>query len=146
MEDSKKCSSKEHTNINAISFCQICTINMCNKCEKIHGNLCPHHQIYKLNQNLDEIFNGICKEKNHLIKLEYYCKDHNQLCCAACLCKIKDEYYGQHKDCEVCSILDIKEEKKKKFEENIKYLNELYRTLEQSSKDLKILSGVYLQI
>ena len=127
--ENKKCTSKEHSDIIAISFCQICDIYMCNKCEKIHNNLCSHHQTYNLNNNIDEIFNGICQEKKHSIELEYYCKNHNKLCCAACLCKIKSEKNGQHKDCDVCLLNDIKEEKKKKFEENIKYLNELFGSL-----------------
>ena len=132
-----KCTSKEHADVNAISFCQICDIYMCNTCEKIHNNLCFHHITYKLNNNIDEVFNGICQEKKHSIELEYYCKNHNKLCCAACLCKIKGERNGQHKDCDVCPIIDIKEEKKKKFAENIKFLNELFSTLEQSNKELK---------
>ena len=41
----------------------------------------------------------------------------------------KSEKNGQHKDCDVCLLNDIKEEKKKKFEENIKYLNELFGSL-----------------
>ncbi len=137
--ENKKCTSKEHSDIIAISFCQICDIYMCNKCEKIHNNLCSHHQTYNLNNNIDEIFNGICQEKKHFDELEYYCKNHNKLCCAACLCKIKSEKNGQHKDCDVCLLIDIKEEKKKKFEENIKYLNELFGSLEKFNNELKLL-------
>ena len=54
----------------------------------------------------------------------FYCKNHNKLCCAACLSKMKVNGYGQHFNCEVCLIKDIKKEKKNKLKENIKYLEE----------------------
>ena len=48
MENGKfYCSSKDHENVQAISFCQKCEIYMCNKCELIHSKLCKNHQIYK---------------------------------------------------------------------------------------------------
>ena len=50
--------------------------------------------------------------KRKIIQLSYFCKDHNQLCCAACIAKINKNGDGQHHDCDVCSIEDIKEEKK----------------------------------
>ena len=111
MEVKIKCSSEEHKEINAISFCPECKIYMCNKCENIHSSFFKNYQFYKLN-NEDEIFTGYCKEKNHQIKLEFFCKDHNQLCCAACIAKLKEKGCGLHKDCEVCVIENIKKEKK----------------------------------
>ena len=63
------------------------------------------------NDNQD-IFTGYCKEKNHLEILKFFCKTHNILCCASCLCKIKNNKYGQHSNCDVCILNDIKEEKK----------------------------------
>ena len=71
---------------------------------------------------MNEIFKNICKEENHPNKLEYYCKNHNELCCANCITKIKGKGNGQHKDCEVYFIENIKEERKNKLKENIKYL------------------------
>ena len=71
-----------------------------------------------------EIFTGLCQEQSHKNKLEYYCKNHNKLCCVACLCKIKGKGNGQHSDCKVCYIEEIKEEKMRKLNENIKYLKE----------------------
>ena len=88
------CSAKEHENIKAISYCKKCEIYMCNKCEVIHSKLCQNHQIFKLDKNLNEIFTGYCQEKNHNEKLEFYCKSHSKLCCASCLCKIKDKGKG----------------------------------------------------
>ena len=61
---------------------------MCNKCEKFHLKLFSDHQIYNLDKQIDEIFTGFCKESNHPNRLEFFCKNHNTLCCAACLCKI----------------------------------------------------------
>jgi len=88
------CSAKEHENIKAISYCKKCEIYMCNKCEVIHSKLYQNHQIFKLDKNLNEIFTGYCQEKNHNEKLEFYCKSHSKLCCASCLCKIKDKGKG----------------------------------------------------
>ena len=59
------------------------------------------------------------------MKLNYFCKTHNKLCCAACIAKIKGKGAGQHVDCDVCYIEEIKEEKKKGINDNIKLLEEL---------------------
>ena len=72
------------------------------------------------------------------MKLEYFCRNHNQLCCAGCIAKIKKEKNGMHKDCDVCIIEEIKDEKKNKIKENIKYLENLSKTLEQSINSLNI--------
>ena len=136
MKAQKKCFSEEHKEINAISFCPECKIYMCNKCENYHKPFFKNHQIYKLN-NEDEIFTGYCKEKNHQIKLEFFCKDHNQLCCAACIAKLKEKGCGLHKDCEVCVIENIKEEKKNKLKENIKCLEDLENKFNQEMNKLK---------
>ena len=65
--DMKKCTSKEHNEANAISFCQICDIYLCNKCEKIHRNLCSHHIKYNISYKRGEVFNGNCQEKKQKI-------------------------------------------------------------------------------
>ena len=137
MEDKKKkCSKIEHKDIDAISYCQECKIYICNKCSNFHQELFNTHQINILDNN-QEIFIDICKEKNHPLKLEFYCKNHNQLCCAACLTKVETKGYGQHKDCEICIIEEIKEEKKNKLKDNIKYLEDLSKNLNNSIKELK---------
>ena len=102
MQD-KKCSLKEHEEINAIKYCQECRINMCNKCLEFHSKLFKDHHQYNLNNPFDDIFTGICKNKNHTI-LEYYCENHNQLCCAACIAKIKEQGNGEHNECTVTNI------------------------------------------
>ena len=130
MEAQKKCSCKKHSELNAISFCPECDIYLCNKCVNSHSELLESHQIYNLDKNIEEIFNGKCKEFNHKMELEYFCETHNKLCCAACLSKIKDKENGKHHDCNVCFINDIEEEKKDIFYENFKYLEEFSDKIE----------------
>ena len=138
MENQKKCSSRKHKDINAIFYCQECNIFMCNKFINLHDALLDFHHRYNLNeQNINEIFTGICKEPKHKKELDYFCKNHNQLCCVACLCKIKCEGKGQHNDCNVCVIKEIENEKKNKLKENIKCLEDLSNTLEQKINELK---------
>ena len=121
----KKCSSKEHENIDAINFCPECNVFICKKCENFHSKLCQKHHPYTLDKDKKEIFTGYCLEENHINELEYFCKTHNQLCCASCIVKIKRKGKGQHTDCNVCNIEDIKEEKQQKFQENLKFLENL---------------------
>ena len=59
------------------------------------------------------------------------------MCCAACLCKIKENGHGQHFYCYVCSVNKIKEEKKNKLLENIKYLEQYSGNIEDSLNKLK---------
>ena len=140
MENEKiKCTSKEHEKIDAINFCQECKIYMCNKCEGYHSILFKNHHNYSINSDIKEIFTGFCKENGHSEKLKYFCKDHNILCCSSCLCKIKNKGDGQHSDCNVCIIEDIKEEKKSKLKENIITLENLSNTFNQSINELKII-------
>ena len=135
----KKCSLKKHSEIDAINFCKECRIYLCNKCKNLHSELFELHHLYNLDKDINEIFTGLCKEKRHDIELIYFCKKHNQLCCLGCISRIKDEIYGQHKDCDVCLIKDIKDIKKNKLKENIKCLEDLSNKLEQSINELKIL-------
>ena len=136
MDIQKKCSFEEHKEIEANTICPECKIYMCNKCENHHSSLFKNHHPYHLNKE-DEIFTGFCKEKNHTMKLEYFCKDHNQLCCAACIAKINEKGDGQHKDCDVCGLEKIKDEKKNKLKENIKCLEDLENKFNENMKELK---------
>ena len=137
MEDKKKCSHKKHSESNAVSYCIECNLYLCNKCKNNHLEYLENHHINNLDKNKQEIFTGLCQEINHKIKLLFYCKNHNKLCCAACLCKIKKKGNGQHSECEVCDIEEIKEEKKSKLNENIKYLEESSKNIEESIDKLK---------
>ena len=136
-EQIKKCSLKSHNKYNAVFLCQTCKLYLCEKCLFYHSELFEEHKLIKIEIDINKAFTGICKEKKHNIELEYFCKDHNILCCAACISKIKSKGYGAHKDCQIFNIEEIKEEKKNKLKENIIYLEELSKTLEQSIKELK---------
>ena len=116
----KKCSSKQHGELDSIKYCQECNVYMCNKCEKFHSELLQDHHLFNSDINIDEIFTGFCKEKKHKNELEYFCKSNNKLWCSSCISKIKSKGNGEHKDCDVCNIEDIKNEKKDKLKENIK--------------------------
>ena len=84
-------------------------------------------------------FTGFCKVENHTNKLEYYCKDHLQLCCVACISPIKGKGNGQHSNCNICFIEDIVEDKKSKLEENIEHLEYLSKKLDSSINQIKII-------
>ena len=133
----QKCSLNEHNDVDAIFYCQECRIYMCNECEKTHSGLLKNHHFYEINKNINEIFTGLCTEPNHSMNLDYYCKTHNKLCCAACISKIRCKGNGKHKNCKVFYISKIKNKKKNKLEENIKSLKELSIKLEPSIKELK---------
>ena len=138
IRNNNKCSLFEHKEKDAILYCQECQILMCNKCDKNHSSLFKSHHKYELvNINIKTIFTGFCKEENHLEKLEFFCQNHNTLCCSSCLCKIKKKNKGQHSDCNVCIIEDIKDEKKNKLNDNFKYLENLSKNIEESINDLK---------
>ena len=135
-EKNKKCSFNEHKNIDAIYYCQDCKIYICNKCFNYHKGLLENHHTFNLD-NKDESFIDICQEKNHSNKLEFYCRNHNKLCCVACIANIEVNGYGKHKDCKICTLENIKEEKKNKLKENIKYLEDISINLNNSIKELK---------
>ena len=136
-KETYKCSLSDHSKIEAVFFCQECRIFMCNKCEKSHSDIFKNHHLFKLDKDINDIFTGFCKEKEHLEKLLYFCKTHNKLCCASCITKIKDERNGQYTDCDIYIIKDIENEKKNKLKENIKCLENLSKSLEESINKLK---------
>ena len=141
MESQKeKCSNKQHKELEAISYCQECKIYMCNKCIAHHKGLFDNHNEYNIDKNLKEIFIGICQEKNHTNKLEYFCLTHNKLCCANCITKKQGHGNGQHAECYICFVEEIKEEKKNKLNENIKHLEDLSKNLENTLKELNLIS------
>ena len=138
METQKnKCTFKEHKEIDAISYCQECQIYMCNKCLNYHKGLFEIHHLINADENITNIFNGYCTEKNHPNKLNYFCKNHNKLCCAACIAKINEKGDGQHKECNVCIIENIVEEKKNNLKNNINNLENLYNGLEKSIDEIQ---------
>ena len=132
-----KCSFEDHKNIDAIRYCQECNAYFCNKCEKVHSGLLKNHHTFPLDKDIDEFFTGFCKEKNHPCELNYFCKDHNKLCCTCCIAKIKTRENGKHNDCNVCDINDICDEKKKNLSNNIKNLENLSNLFQSLINDLK---------
>ena len=151
---SKKCSFEEHKDIDAISYCSKCDIYVCDKCKDYHNNLIKrNHKLINLfnNENNGEDIE-ICLEQNHQEKLEYFCRTHNQLCCRACVTKIKGLGNGQHSECDICFIKDISEEKKKILKQNMTHLknnrasfdslinklNEAYKEITDKKENLKI--------
>ena len=136
-----KCYNEDHPNTDAIYYCIECKISMCNKCESFHSKLFKNHNKINLDKNKDvsEIFTGFCKEKNHFDKLDYYCKNHNKLCCAGCISKLKIKDKGQHSDCEICSLEDIKESKEKLLKENILNLEKLSKDVDKLINEMKVL-------
>jgi len=103
----------------------------------MHTEYLETHHLINLDKSNQEIFSGLCQEVGHKDKLEYFCKNHNKLCCSACISKIKENGKGEHHDCEICSIKEIKEEKKNKLNENLKNLEEYSKNIEGSIKELK---------
>ncbi len=132
MEKRQKCSIKTHKDLDAIVYCEQCKIFMCNKCLIHHKELFENHQLINLDKNNNEIFIDLCKKIGHEKKFEFFCKTHNKLCCIGCITKIQEKGYGQHKDCDICIIENIKEEKKSKLNENMKSLKELTNDLEKN--------------
>ena len=137
--ESIKCTLKKHNSIDAVSFCQDCKLYMCNKCCNHHSELFEKdiHTIINIDKDKDYFFSGYCNEEKHKDELEYFCQTHNVLCCASCLSVIKSKGNGNHKDCKVCNIEEIKDEKKNKLNENIDYLDNLSKKLEENIKNLK---------
>ena len=132
-----KCSKKGHIEIDAISYCQECNKYFCNKCQNMHTELMEDHKIIKLNQK-NEVFIDFCKQPNHnKNKLEFFCKDHNTLCCVACVTKVKKEGYGRHSECNICHLEDIKDEKKDMLKDNINRLEDLSNQMEKAINELK---------
>ena len=137
MSEQRKCSLKKHSDINALLFCQECNIYMCNKCNNYHSELHENHNLCEIGK--EKINTGLCKEENHKAELLFYCKNHNKLCCAICISKIKGDKYGQHTDCDVCMIEKIADEKINNLDENIKYLEDIALTIDKKMNELKII-------
>ena len=128
----EKCSLKKHNEIDAISYCQDCNKYMCQKCHYHHFELFENHDLKLLTK-----FIGLCPEENHTDNLDYFCKNHNKLCCAACISKIQSKGNGLHKDCDICNVEDIKEEKSQTLKDNIKSLENLSNQFDSIMEELK---------
>ena len=135
MESSiKRCSTKSHWNKKATKFCLTCNKPFCEICAASHNKCDRKHELFSIESDANLSFTNTCKEGNHPNKLDYFCKTHNNLCCAACLCKIKAKGDGQHTECNACHISEIKEEKKIILKNNIKILKELSLNIKKMLK------------
>ena len=138
------CSSKNHENIRAYCFCEQCQIFMCRKCDNYHSQLFKNHHIYNSNEeilNMNEDYKIVFRENDN--KIEYYCNRHNELCCRSCITKNKDINSGKHSKCEIYLIEDNIESKKNKLKENIKFLENISKTINQSiNKYLSIIDKI----
>ena len=137
MENNKYIKCSNHKDLEAIYNCHECEINMCSKCSNSHSQIFVNHNLEKLTIENNETFDGFCSEKNHNLELEFFCITHNQLCCAACLCKIKNKGKGQHNECNVCNIEEIKNNKKNELNKNIKILEDFSKIIEKIISELK---------
>ena len=139
MEIQKKCCSFQgHEKIISSIYCINCKVFMCTKCELFHSKLLPNHKIFKTdNMNIEDIPQELCQQEKHNIEFQYFCKNHNILCCAKCITKIKNKENGIHKDCDICTIEEIKSEKLTKLNQNINNLELLSKNLEKSINKLK---------
>ena len=100
-----------------------------------HSDLFENHINFELGKQIINI--GLCQEKEHKTEFKFYCKNHNKLCCAICISKIKGDEYGQHTDCEVYKIEEIADEKIKSLKDNIKYLEDISLNIENSMDELQ---------
>ena len=134
----KKCSSNKHKDIDAISYCKNCKLYLCNKCRNMHSEFYDNHNLIMLDKDPYNIFTNECSLENHdKLELNYFCKDHNILCCAYCVNKINNNGYGEHFECDFCHINDIKEEKENKLRENIILLEDLSKNIDNMINELK---------
>lgn len=130
----EKCSN--HKEIDAIIYCQECNMNLCNKCKQHHSELFKSHSENILDKD-SNILSKYCRDEHHNVEFEYFCKTHNQLCCAKCISKFVQKGSGKHSKCDLCIIEEIKDKKKEILNENIKVLEELSKNLNNSIDDLK---------
>ena len=95
-----------------------------------------HHQ-YTLTTS-ENNFSDYCKEPNHsAMKLQYFCKTHNQLCCLFCIKKSNLEGDGKHENCIISNTIFIEKEKHEKLIENINYLENIEKNILESIKGIK---------
>ena len=131
-----KCYYNEHSEQTATNYCFRCKKFLCDTCSTSHYDTNPKHNLFSVDKDLKLNFTGFCTEPNHPNKLEYYCSTHNHLICAACLCKIKEKGDGQHLECKAYHIGEIKKEKKKKLNGNIKLLKKYSLNMKKITEDI----------
>ena len=133
----KKCQSKSHAPKKAVKYCLNCNKYLCEICAASHNKSDRKHELFSIEKEMKLNIAGTCTEPNHPNKLNYYCLTHNNLCCAACLCKIKEIGDGQHTECNACFIGKIKDKKKKKLYDNLNFLEDFSQNIKKVLKAIK---------
>ena len=124
------CSLEDHKEKKAIKECENCDIKLCQECSKFHSKYLPLHNLILINNEKSFYSKINCSQENHnKIPLNYYCQNHNELCCAFCLCIKEENNLGNHNKCKIISINEIENIKKQNLNENVKILNELIKKL-----------------
>ncbi|KAL3884081.1 hypothetical protein ACJMK2_030303 [Sinanodonta woodiana] len=98
------CNSCRYENMSepAVHFCFECKEALCETCLKFHRKLSDtkEHKTININEisnNLENLFklgNGFGCPKHVSKEIEYFCRNHDILCCATCL-------FNQHRDCKL---------------------------------------------
>ncbi len=134
----KKCSLENHSDKLANTYCKVCSIYMCKKCERNHSELFKNHNPILLDKNINILSDDICKENGHLMQANYFCNSHKIYCCDLCISKIKTEKNGKHADCEVITVEEIKNKKIREFNEKIINLEKNNIILKNILEEMKI--------
>ena len=61
--EAQKCSNEEHIEIDAISYCNLCKIYLCNKCQNYHYQLHKNHPAQILGKKGEVFSLDIAKKK-----------------------------------------------------------------------------------
>ena len=139
-----KCTLENHSDKEAISYCNCCSLYMCKKCETHHSELFKNHNPISLKKNSSVQFYQICKEKHQSNQqLLYYCNTHKILCCPLCISKVKTKNDGKHADCEIYLLDEFKAQKEKEF---IDKINILEKNIVIFSNILKEMENIYEKI
>ena len=85
----------------------------CNKCKQYHSELFKSHTEDILDKDFTNILSKYCRDEHHNVEFEYFCKTHNQLCCAKCISKFVQKGSRKHNNWDLFTIEDIKDKKKK---------------------------------
>ena len=127
----------KHKNKNAIMECEYCDIKLCNECSEIHSKFLPNHHLIEIKDSKIFNFKSKCSyDKHKKMALNYDCENHNELCCALCLCVKQDDYFGIHNKCKILSINEIKNIKKQNLNNNIKKLDEFLKLLNEKKDNI----------
>ena len=64
-----------------VVYCQKCNMAFCNKCKQYHSELFKSHTEDYLDKDFTNLLSKYCRDENHNVEFQYFCKTRNQLCC-----------------------------------------------------------------